>query len=67
MTYIFLIVILVCLKSFDISPEMLASINGFLVSEINFYLMLILTLITVYTGISYFFEKSEYPTNIKLN
>jgi CDP-diacylglycerol--glycerol-3-phosphate 3-phosphatidyltransferase len=67
MTYIFLIVILVCLKSFDISHEMLASINGFLVSEINFYLMLILTLITVYTGISYFFEKSEYPTNIKLN
>ncbi len=67
MTYIFLIVILVCLKSFDISPEMLASINGFLVSEINFYLMLILTLITVYTGISYFLEKSEYPTNIKLN
>ena len=67
MTYIFLIVILVCLKSFDVSPEMLASINGFLVSEINFYLMLILTLITVYTGISYFFEKSEYPTNIKLN
>ena len=53
-----------CCKSTSI---VLASINGFLVSEINFYLMLILTLITVYTGISYFFEKSEYPTNIKLN
>ncbi|MCB0726673.1 MAG: CDP-diacylglycerol--glycerol-3-phosphate 3-phosphatidyltransferase [Ignavibacteria bacterium] len=59
MTYIFLIVILVCLLSFNISPEYSSLISNFLVSETNYLLMLIVTLITVATGVSYFFEKDK--------
>ncbi|HMQ67428.1 MAG TPA: CDP-diacylglycerol--glycerol-3-phosphate 3-phosphatidyltransferase [Ignavibacteria bacterium] len=59
MTYIFLIVILVSLLSFNISPEFSSLINNFLVSETNYMLMLIVTLITVATGVFYFFEKDK--------
>ena len=56
MTYIFLIVILVCATSFDIDNSLKISINEFLFSKANYYLMLIVTLLTLYTGITYFFE-----------
>ena len=59
MTYIFFILILVCLLSFNISPEYSSLISNFLVSETNYLLMLIVTLITVATGVSYFFEKDK--------
>ena len=57
MTYIFLIVILVCSLSFDINENLKSSINDFLYSGLNYILMLSVTLITLYTGVSYFFEK----------
>ena len=58
MTYIFLIVILVCTLSFDIDGSLKNSINDFLYSGLNFIFMLTVTLITLYTGVSYFFEKN---------
>jgi len=63
MTYIFLIVILVCLLSFEISENIKNQISEFLYSDLNFYLMLFVTLITIYTGISYFFEKEKTAVN----
>jgi len=61
MTHIFLIVILVCSLSFDINGILKSSINDFLYSELNYIFMLSVTLITLYTGVSYFFEKNTDP------
>lgn len=63
MTYIFLIVILVCSLSFDIDGSFKTSINDFLYSGLNYIFMLTVTLITLYTGVSYFFEKKTDPVN----
>ncbi len=63
MTYIFLIVILVCLLSFEIPENVKNQISEFLYSDLNIYLMLFVTLITIYTGISYFFEKEKAAVN----
>ena len=63
MTYIFLIVILVCALSFEISESLKIQISEFLYSDINFYLMLSVTILTIYTGISYFFEKEKTAVN----
>lgn len=59
MTYIFIVIILVCLTSFDIDESIKKMINDFLDSDLNYILLLIITVITVYTGISYFFEKDN--------
>lgn len=59
MSYIFLIVILVCLLSFEIESSLKNTISDFLNSEINYFIMLFVTLITLYTGISYFFERKN--------
>jgi len=63
MTYIFLIIILVCLLSFEIPENIKNQISEFLYSDLNFYLVLFVTLITIYTGISYFFEKEKAAVN----
>lgn len=64
MTYIFFILILFILPTFNISDSLKASINDFLFTSItNYVLMLIVTLITLYTGISYFIEKRHYKAN----
>ncbi|MBC8484682.1 MAG: CDP-diacylglycerol--glycerol-3-phosphate 3-phosphatidyltransferase [Ignavibacteria bacterium] len=57
MTYIFLILFLLVLITFDIGYSLKVVINNFLDSNTNYYLMLLVTLLTFYTGISYFFEK----------
>lgn len=62
MTYIFLIVILLCLLSFNINEKYKDLISGFLNSDINYFLMLIITLLTLYTGVTYFFEKNNLIT-----
>jgi len=56
MTYIFgiLILILWSLISNDLSTKV--DIGVFLLSSGNYYLMMLVTVLTVYTGISYFFE-----------
>lgn len=57
MTYIFGILLLMfwSISTKDISTS--AEIGIFLLSPYNFFLMALVTLLTVYTGITYFFEK----------
>jgi CDP-diacylglycerol--glycerol-3-phosphate 3-phosphatidyltransferase len=59
MTYIFLIVILVCLGSFNIDSNFKNAVTDFLYSNLNYYLILLVTLLTLYTGVTYFFEKEK--------
>ncbi len=66
MTYIFLILIIYTLLTFDIDPSFKISLNNFLVSNWNYFLMLALTVITIYTGLEYFidkFKKDNYADN----
>jgi len=57
MTYIFLILFLMIIITFNVDGSLKTSVNHFLYSDVNYYLMLLVTLITFYTGVSYFFEK----------
>lgn len=63
MSYIFLIVILECLQSFFVNSGLTSDVNNFLFSDLNYFLMLSVTLITVITGIAYFFEKDNSLIN----
>ncbi|MFC2092862.1 CDP-diacylglycerol--glycerol-3-phosphate 3-phosphatidyltransferase [Bacteroidota bacterium] len=63
MTYIFLILFLLITITFNVDGSLKTSINNFLFSEVNYYLILLVTLITFYTGVSYFFEK-KYQEDI---
>ncbi len=56
MTYIFLMIILICALSFQIDETTKTAISGFIRSDTNYVLMLVITLLTLYTGITYFFE-----------
>jgi CDP-diacylglycerol--glycerol-3-phosphate 3-phosphatidyltransferase len=57
MTYIFAILLLILwsISTTDLSVKV--DIGVFLLSPANFYIMAFVTLLTVYTGITYFFEK----------
>ena len=59
MTYIFAILVLFfwSISTNDLSTRV--DIGVFLLSEYNFYAMLVVTLLTVYTGVTYFFEKKS--------
>lgn len=63
MTYIFLILIIYTLLTFDIDPFFKISLNNFLVSNWNYFLMLALTVITIYTGLEYFIDKFKKDNN----
>lgn len=64
MSYIFFILAMFILPSYNISEAAKRDINDFLfTSNTNYILMLIVTLVTLYTGISYFFEKRYYAKN----
>lgn len=58
MTYIFLILILLLMMTFNINSSFNNSIQNFLHSNIHYFIILFITLITLYTGVSYFFEKN---------
>ncbi|MEO8447991.1 MAG: CDP-diacylglycerol--glycerol-3-phosphate 3-phosphatidyltransferase [bacterium] len=62
MTYVFLMLILICLLTFNIDIKYQELINSFISSDINYILMLAITLLTLYTGVSYFFEKNNTIT-----
>lgn len=64
MTYIFFILALFIIPTYNISAEYSACINDFLSSKINYVLMLIVTLITLYTGVAYFVEKRYYNNEV---
>ena len=57
MTYIFFILFLMIIITFNIDGSLKISINNFLFSDVNYFMMLLVTVITFYTGVSYFFEK----------
>ncbi|HMS64162.1 MAG TPA: CDP-diacylglycerol--glycerol-3-phosphate 3-phosphatidyltransferase [Ignavibacteria bacterium] len=59
MTYIFLILSLIFAMTFNISDPFRNAISDFLISDINYYLILSITLITLYTGIAYLFELNK--------
>lgn len=64
MTYIFLILTLLIFKTYDIGNENINAINHFIFhSQINYYLLLILTLLTFYTGFDYLIRKQYLPKN----
>jgi CDP-diacylglycerol--glycerol-3-phosphate 3-phosphatidyltransferase len=56
MAYLFIAVTFVCMMSFEISDSLKQTISGLLHSELNYIAMLIITILTLYTGITYFFE-----------
>ncbi|MEO6695396.1 MAG: CDP-diacylglycerol--glycerol-3-phosphate 3-phosphatidyltransferase [Ignavibacteria bacterium] len=60
MTYIFIVVILVCLISFNIGDSAKTFITDLLYSNINYIIILFITMITLFTGVSYFFEKNNH-------
>jgi CDP-diacylglycerol--glycerol-3-phosphate 3-phosphatidyltransferase len=59
MAYIFLLIIFICALSFQIDDILRTFITEFIHSDINYYLMLLITLLTFYTGITYFFESNN--------
>ncbi len=59
MTYIFGILILLLWSSIGSDLITKIKIDDFLTSPYNFFLMILVTLLTVYTGITYFFEKKK--------
>lgn len=64
MSYIFFILALFILPTFKLDESLKSNINDFLFnSSVNYILMLVITLITLYTGISYFIEKRYYKSN----
>ena len=68
MTYIFIILILITLLTFDIDSSWKQNINLYLFnSEINYSIQLIITAITLYTGIDYIngkiFRRSNNETD----
>lgn len=64
MSYIFFILALFIIPTFDNNGDFKENINNFLFnSSINYILMLVITIITLYTGISYFMEKRHYKVN----
>jgi CDP-diacylglycerol--glycerol-3-phosphate 3-phosphatidyltransferase len=57
MVYVYFIIFLLFVKTFDISPEVRISIDNFIYNSIvNLIIIWIITLITIFTGISYFYE-----------
>lgn len=67
MTYIFSIVLLIGIYTYSENIELKNSIQNFLFSDLNYILMLIVTLLTIITGITYFFEKNNAVNSLNEN
>jgi len=64
MTYHFLILTLLTVKTYEIGDTNINAINHFIFqSQLNYYLLLILTLITFYTGFDYLIRKQYINKN----
>lgn len=59
MLYIFIILILIILPYYDVFNINELFINKILFSEYNYYVMLFITFITLYTGVSYLWERKS--------
>ncbi len=67
MTYIFLILFLLILITYPIGEANITAINDFIFkSQINYYLLLIITGLTFYTGIDYLLKK-QYVSKNEIN
>jgi CDP-diacylglycerol--glycerol-3-phosphate 3-phosphatidyltransferase len=67
MAYIFLVLTLLILKTYDIGSNNIDTINNFIFeSQLNYYLLLILTLLTFYTGFDYLIRK-QYIERDEIN
>ena len=67
MTYIFLILLIELILSFDVGDSVRNSLKGFLHSGFNYFLMLVLTIITLYTGFEYLYDKFKHVKSIADN
>lgn len=63
MTYIFLVLILVVFATTEAGASLRKSIYDFLNSDINYAITLLITALTVYTGITYFTDKNNTLTS----
>lgn len=64
MTYLFLILSLLILVTYPIGDANITAINDFIFkSEINYYLLLLVTGLTLYTGIDYLLKKQYIAKN----
>lgn len=59
MTFIFVILVLLLWKDVTADLQAKININDYLFSPYNYFLMSFVTFITLYTGITYFFEKKN--------
>lgn len=59
MTYIFVVLGLLFILSFEVSQNIYNSINSFLFSKLNYVLLLIISAITLLSGVLYFFENKS--------
>ncbi len=59
MVYIFAVLAMLLYDALGWDASLSAKFISFLYSDINYYIMIFITAITLYTGIAYFFEKRE--------
>ncbi len=59
MTYIFFVLAILLFAALQMDVDLSNDLVTFLYSDLNYYIMLFITLLTLYTGISYFFEKKK--------
>ena len=57
MVYIFAVLAMLLYDALGIDASLSAKFISFLYSDTNYYIMIFITAITLYTGIAYFFEK----------
>jgi CDP-diacylglycerol---glycerol-3-phosphate 3-phosphatidyltransferase len=57
MSYIFILLFLFLIMTLNVDESTKSSINGFIYSDANYYLLLLITLLTFYTGIDYLIRK----------
>ena len=64
MSYLFFILFLLIFITYDIDPNLRESIKSFIFeSEFNYYLLLLVTLLTLYTGIDYLIRAQYIKRN----
>src|SRR5205085_4874169 len=59
MTYIFVVIGFIAFVNLAVNSETGRTLSGFLHSEANYYCLLLITLLTVVSGIAYLFESNN--------
>ncbi|MDD5361616.1 MAG: CDP-diacylglycerol--glycerol-3-phosphate 3-phosphatidyltransferase [Ignavibacteria bacterium] len=66
MSYIFILLSLFVVMTLNVDESTKNAITGFIYSDVNYYLLLLITLITFYTGIDYLIRK-QYVDSDEIN